>query len=145
MTTDTAPLPSEGLVSGLGPRRLGVRLTDWLTATDHKRIGLMYIVTAFIFFLIGGLLAMAMRAELAQPGLQFMDESTYDEMFSMHGTIMMLLFATPVATGFGNYLVPLQIGCAGHGLPSSERLVVLVIPVRGPDRPQWLSGRRRGW
>ena len=122
MTTDTAPLPSEGLVSGLGPRRLGVRLTDWLTATDHKRIGLMYIVTAFIFFLIGGLLAMAMRAELAQPGLQFMDESTYDEMFSMHGTIMMLLFATPVATGFGNYLVPLQIGAPDMVFPRLNAL-----------------------
>ena len=74
-------------------------LTDWLTTTDHKRIGLLYIGTAFVFFLIGGLIALAMRAELAQPGMQFIDAETYDQLFTMHGTMMMLLFGTPVAVG----------------------------------------------
>ncbi len=122
MTTDrgsavTRPSPAIALADGLG-----ARLTAWLTATDHKRIGLMYITAAFGFFLVGGLLAEAMRAELAQPGLQFMNEATYDELFSMHGTLMMLLFATPVATGFGNYLVPLQIGAPDMVFPRLNAL-----------------------
>lgn len=97
-------------------------LWDWLTTVDHKRIGLLYMGTAFCFFLLGGLLAMGMRAELAQSGLQFMDEGTYNEFFSMHGTIMLLLFATPMAVGLGNYLVPLQIGAPDMAFPRLNAL-----------------------
>src|SRR3954447_17048773 len=92
-------------------------IADWLTTTDHKRIGLLYIGTSFVFFLIGGLIALVMRAELAQPGVQFVDAQTYSELFSMHGTIMMLLFGTPLAFGFGNYLIPLQIGAPEMAFP----------------------------
>ena len=92
-------------------------LWDWLTTTDHKRIGLLYIGTSFVFFLIGGLMALIMRAELAQPGIQFVDAGTYDQLFSMHGTLMMLLFGTPVAFGFANYLIPLQIGAPDMAFP----------------------------
>lgn len=69
---------------------LGRTLLNWATTTDHKVIGRLYMVTAFCFFLFAGLLAMAMRAELARPGLQFMNEHTYNQLFTIHGTIMML-------------------------------------------------------
>jgi cytochrome c oxidase subunit 1 len=98
------------------------RLSDWLLTTDHKQIGLLYIVTAFGFFLVGGLLATLMRAELAQPGMQLMGEETYNELFTMHGTIMMLLFGSPIAIGFANYLVPLQIGAAEMAFPRLNAL-----------------------
>ncbi len=97
-------------------------LTDWLTTTEHKRIGILYVVTAFGFFVIGGLFAEVMRTELAQPGLQFVSAETYDELFTMHGTIMLLFFATPVAVGFANYIVPLQIGAADMSFPRLNAL-----------------------
>jgi cytochrome c oxidase subunit I len=94
----------------------------WLTATDHKRIGLLYIVTAFGFMAIAGLLAEGMRAELAQPGLQLVDPNTYAELFTIHGTLMMLFFAGPLAIGFANYLIPLQIGAADMAFPRLNAL-----------------------
>ena len=97
-------------------------LLDWLTTTDHKKIGLLYIGTAFALFGVGGLLALLMRVELAQPGLQVMTEDTYNELFTMHGTVMMLLFGTPMAAGFANYLVPLQIGAADMAFPRFNAL-----------------------
>jgi cytochrome c oxidase subunit 1 len=94
----------------------------WLTTTDHKRIGILYLVTAFAFFLIGGLLALLMRLELAQPGLQFVDAETYNQTFTMHGTIMMFLFGTPMVAAFANYLVPLQVGTADMVFPRLNAL-----------------------
>ncbi len=88
-----------------------------LTTTDHKVIGNMYFVTAFLFFTFGGLLALGMRAELAYPGLQFMSYATYNELFTMHGTIMLLLFATPMFAGFANAIMPLQIGAPDVAFP----------------------------
>jgi cytochrome c oxidase subunit 1 len=97
------------------PRAVGV--LAWLTTTDHKRIGLAYCVTAFGFFLLGGLLAVMVRAELARPGEQLVDTATYNELFTMHGSIMLFLFAGPFAFGLGNYLVPLQIGARDMAFP----------------------------
>ena len=97
-------------------------LLTWLTTTDHKRIGILYLVTAFAFFLIGGLLALLMRLELAQPGLQFVDAETYNQTFTMHGTIMMFLFGTPMVAAFANYLVPLQVGTADMVFPRLNAL-----------------------
>ena len=97
-------------------------LLTWLTTTDHKRIGLLYLVTSFAFFLVGGLLAMLIRAELAVPGLQLVDEQAYDQSFTMHGTIMLLLFGTPVVAAFANFLVPLQIGAADMVFPRLNAL-----------------------
>jgi cytochrome c oxidase subunit 1 len=97
-------------------------LLAWLTTTDHKRVGQLYLVTAFGFFLMGGALAMLIRAELAVPGLQLVSEDGYNETFTMHGTIMMLLFGTPVVTGLANYLVPLQIGAADMVFPRLNAL-----------------------
>jgi cytochrome c oxidase subunit 1 len=98
----------------------GVRRTgpvSWLTTTDHKRIGIMYCVTAFAFFLIGGALAGAIRAELARPDLQLMGPNTYNGLFTLHGTIMIFLFVAPFGAGLMNYLVPLQIGAPDMAFP----------------------------
>ncbi len=97
------------------PRPRG--LVEWLTTIDHKKVGILYLVAAMGFFLLSGLLALLMRAELAQPGLQLIDEQTYNELFTLHGTGMMFFFATPVAIGLANYFVPLHIGSAEVAFP----------------------------
>jgi cytochrome c oxidase subunit 1 len=98
----------------------GVRRTgpvSWFTTTDHKRIGIMYCVTAFVFFLVGGALAGLIRTELAQPDLQLMGPDTYNGLFTLHGTIMIFLFVAPFGAGLMNYLVPLQIGAPDMAFP----------------------------
>ena len=88
----------------------GSTLCQLVPTTDHKTIGKVYLVTSFGLFLIGGLMALLMRTELAVPGLQFLSNEQYNQLFTMHGTIMLLLYAVPVAYGFANYILPLQIG-----------------------------------
>src|SRR6478735_5119062 len=78
--------------------------------TDHKVIGIQYVVTSFFFMLIGGLLAMLVRAELAAPGRQFVDAGTYNGLFSVHASLMIFLFIIPVFAGLANYVLPLMIG-----------------------------------
>ena len=87
-------------------------LLAFLTSTDHKRIGISYMATAFAFYLIAGALAMVIRTELAEPGTQVVSQGRYNEMFTMHGSIMLFLFLGPFAFGLANYLVPLQVGHA---------------------------------
>jgi cytochrome c oxidase subunit 1 len=89
----------------------------WFTTTDHKRIGVAYMVTAFTFFLIGGVMALMIRVELAEPGQQFVASDTFNELFTMHGTIMLFLFLSAFANGLGNYFVPLQIGAPDMAFP----------------------------
>ncbi|WP_454084310.1 aa3-type cytochrome oxidase subunit I [Georgenia sp. Marseille-Q6866] len=116
-TTDEA---RPQLVPGLRPERqsLGRTVVSWVTSTDHKVIGYLYLITAFLFFLIGGVLAMAMRLELFDPGMAlFQSKEQYNQFFTMHGTIMLFLFATPLFTGFGNVFVPLQIGAPDVAFP----------------------------
>ncbi|MER7283114.1 cytochrome c oxidase subunit I [Dactylosporangium sp. NPDC000244] len=125
--TDRAVLPIDPVHTPNlpGPRRRtlpGSRVVDLLATTDAKRIGVMYFVTSFGFFLLGGVLALLMRAELARPGLQFLSTEQYNQLFTMHGTIMLLLFATPLVFGFGNFLVPLQIGAADVSFPRLNAL-----------------------
>ncbi|MGI8576351.1 MAG: aa3-type cytochrome oxidase subunit I [Nocardioidaceae bacterium] len=100
-------------------RRLtkGQILVKYLTATDHKVIGNLYLITSFSFFLIGGVMAMIIRSELARPGLQFVTDEQYNQLFTMHGTIMLLLFATPLFIGFTNAIMPLQIGAPDVAFP----------------------------
>ncbi len=95
----------------------GSAVARLLRTTDAKQIGLMYLTTAFAFYTIGGALAMLMRAELARPGLQFLSPEQYNQLFTMHGTIMLLLFATPMVFAFANYIVPLQIGAPDVSFP----------------------------
>jgi cytochrome c oxidase subunit 1 len=97
-------------------------LLDWLTTTDHKKIGAMYIASAFGFALVGGLIAELIRLELAAPGQQFVDASTYDQLFTVHGTLMLLFFAGPLAIGFANAIMPLQIGAADMAFPRLNAL-----------------------
>ncbi len=95
---------------------------EWLTTTDHKKIGVMYIVTAFSFFMLGGVLALGIRSELAVPGLQFIDEATYNQLFGMHAVMMIFLFVMPMTTGLANYIVPLQLGAADMAFPRINAL-----------------------
>jgi cytochrome c oxidase subunit 1 len=106
-------------------------LYEWLTTTDHKRIGILYILNSFLFFFIGGLLALGMRSELAQPGLQFFSDSTYNELFTMHATFMIFLFVIPMLAGFGNYVVPLQIGAPDMAFPRINALSLWMLPLAG--------------
>src|SRR5207302_7072047 len=93
-----------------------------LRTTDAKQIGLMYLVTSFAFFFIGGFIALLMRAELARPGLQFLSLEQFNQLFTMHGTIMLLFFATPIVFAFANYVVPLQIGAPDVSFPRLNAL-----------------------
>ncbi|MDH2392560.1 cytochrome c oxidase subunit I [Streptomyces sp. HNM0663] len=100
----------------------GVRVAGWLTTTDHKVVGNLYMVTAFGFFVFAGVLAMLMRAELARPGLQIFSAEQYNQLFTVHGTVMMLLFATPMFAGFANAVMPLQIGAPDVAFPRLNAL-----------------------
>jgi cytochrome c oxidase subunit 1 len=93
-----------------------------LRTTDAKQIGLLYLCTAFGFYILGGLMAMLMRGELARPGLQFLSLEQYNQLFTAHGTIMLLLFATPILFAFANYIVPLQIGAPDVAFPRLNSL-----------------------
>ncbi len=89
----------------------------WLTTTDHKRIGNRYIVTAMIIFLVSGVQALIMRVQLAGPNNTLLDPQTYNELYTMHGTTMIFLFNTPIVAGFGNYILPLQLGTRDMAFP----------------------------
>ncbi len=92
-------------------------LLDWLTTVDHKKIGIMYFVFSFLFFLIGGLEALLIRAELSLPGLQLMTPDEYNQFFTMHGTTMIFLGVIPLLAGTANYIVPLQVGARDMAFP----------------------------
>ncbi|MFG1650243.1 cytochrome c oxidase subunit I [Micromonospora sp. NPDC049275] len=104
-----APVPGNSLIKFLG-------------TTDHKQIGLLYLLTSFGFFLLAGLQAMVMRAELARPGMQFLSSEQYNQLFTSHGIVMLLFFATPAAFGFANFIVPIQIGAPDVSFPRLNAL-----------------------
>src|SRR5438132_2561010 len=106
-------------------------LYEWLTTTDHKKIGILYVVNSFIFFFLAGLMALGMRAELATPGIQFFKEEIYNQLFSMHGTVMIFLFIIPMLAGFANYIVPLQIGAPDMAFPRINALSFWLLPLAG--------------
>jgi len=99
--------------------------------TDHKVIGIQYVVTSFFFMLIGGLLAMLVRAELAAPGSQFVDPNTYNGLFSVHASLMIFLFIIPVFAGLANYVIPLMIGAPDMAFPRLNALSFWMLPVAG--------------
>ncbi|MBA2374360.1 MAG: cbb3-type cytochrome c oxidase subunit I, partial [Chloroflexi bacterium] len=106
-------------------------LYDWVTTTDHKKIGILYVINSFVFFFLGGLLALGVRLELAQPGLQLVTDQTYNEIFTMHATSMIFLFVIPMLAGFGNYIVPLQIGAPDMAFPRINALSFWMLPLAG--------------
>ena len=123
----TTTRPSGEIVPARDPGRpqksLGKILVSWMTTTDHKVIGNLYFVTTVAWFMFGGLLALIIRAELWTPGLQVVDNpEQFNQMFTMHGTIMLLLFATPLFAGFANALMPLQIGAPDVAFPRLNML-----------------------
>nr|BFE78336.1 hypothetical protein GCM10020093_009370 [Planobispora longispora] len=118
MTTYKPPA-GETAIAGPAPvRRKGAIVAKWLSSTDHKVIGHLYLITSFVFFLIGGVMALVIRAELAHPGLQVVSNEQFNQLFTMHGTIMLLMFATPLFAAFANELMPLQIGAPDVAFPA---------------------------
>ncbi|MFZ0548954.1 MAG: cytochrome c oxidase subunit I [Candidatus Promineifilaceae bacterium] len=97
-------------------------LLSWIMTVDHKRIGILYIYSAFIFFLIGGLEALLMRTQLARADNTFLSGDLYNQIFTMHGTTMIFLVVMPLSAGFGNYLVPLMIGARDMAFPKLNAL-----------------------
>jgi cytochrome c oxidase subunit 1 len=93
------------------------RLASWLTTVDHKRIGILYILTSVVFMLAGGALALVMRAQLAVPNESVITKDAYNELFTIHGTTMVFLVVVPILAGFGNFLVPLMIGARDMAFP----------------------------
>ena len=112
---ETRPWPVRQPVKGSGFAR-------WLRTTDHKVIGTLYMTTTFAFFMIGGAMALAIRAELFQPGLDLLSPEQYNQLFTMHGTIMLLLFATPIVFAFANWVLPIQIGAPDVAFPRLNAL-----------------------
>ncbi len=116
-------MPPQHGPTGAARGSFAKRVVSIITTTDHKVIGNLYLATTFGFFLFGGILAMIFRAELMAPGLQLVDNpEEYNQLFTMHGTIMLLLFATPLFAGFANALVPLQIGAPDVSFPRLNAL-----------------------
>ncbi|PRW62238.1 aa3-type cytochrome oxidase subunit I [Actinopolyspora mortivallis] len=116
-TSGTRPTPVPTRASERVRAPKGSVLVAMTRTTDPKQIGMLYLSTAFAFFLVGGLLAMFLRAELALPGMQIVSQEQYNQLFTMHGTIMLLLFATPILFGFANVVLPLQIGAPDVAFP----------------------------
>ncbi|QDZ13694.1 aa3-type cytochrome oxidase subunit I [Humibacter ginsenosidimutans] len=125
MSTTTAPAPSTTTASPtaqiLGATKIhrkGNILVNWITSTDHKTIGYMYLITSFVYFCVGGVMALIIRAQLFEPGLEVVQtREQYNQLFTMHGTIMLLMFATPLFAGFVNVIMPLQIGAPDVAFP----------------------------
>ena len=115
--TAVAPRPVISRAYPARKLRPGVALLGYLKTTDPKTLGKMYICTAFFFFMVGGVMALIMRAELARPGLQFLSPEQYNQLFTMHGTIMLLFYATAIVFGFANFVLPLQIGAPDVAFP----------------------------
>jgi cytochrome c oxidase subunit 1 len=118
-TPSTLPT-SPDTVPAVSPsaRRKGNILVDWITTTDHKKIGYLYLITSFLYLLLGGVMALVIRAQLFEPGLQIVaTKEQYNQLFTMHGTIMLLMFATPLFAGFANFLMPIQIGAPDVAFP----------------------------
>ena len=115
MVTEATPAPPATLRPATG-------LWSWITTVDHKRIGILYLVTTFFFFAVGGLMALVIRLQLEHANNTVVSAESYDRLFTMHGTTMIFLFVVPVMAAFGNYLVPLQIGARDMAFPRLNAL-----------------------
>src|SRR6266536_968083 len=107
------------------------RLLAWLSTTDHKKIGILYFWNSFAVFAIAGVMALLMRTELARPGTQILSVHAYNQVFTLHGTLMIFLVIFPMLAGFGNYFVPLQIGALDMAFPRINALSFWLLPVGG--------------
>ena len=125
---ETAPATAERLTQLWPPPR---SILAWLTTVDHKKLGKRYIVTAFVFFALGGVEAAVMRAQLARPDAQLLSPEAYNQLFTMHGVTMMFLFVQPVLSGFSFYLTPLMIGARELAFPRLNSFSYFVFLLAG--------------
>jgi cytochrome c oxidase subunit 1 len=119
MATYASPIPQ---VTAHRAEREARGWTSWITTTDHKRIGIMYMVTTFVFFCLGGVEALMMRLQLGAPNNSLVTPTTYNHLFTMHGTTMVFLFVVPMMAGLANYFVPLMIGARDMAYPRLNAL-----------------------
>jgi cytochrome c oxidase subunit I len=119
MATYAAPIPQ---VSAHGVEREPTGWTSWITTTDHKRIGIMYMVTTFVFFCLGGVEALMIRLQLGAPNNTLVSPATYNQLFTMHGTTMVFLFVVPMMAGLANYFIPLMVGARDMAYPRLNAL-----------------------
>jgi cytochrome c oxidase subunit I len=126
----TAPAAVPQIVAhGVERERTG--WTSWVTTTDHKRIGIMYLILTFVFFLLGGTEALLIRLQLSQSNNTLLDPQTYNALITMHGTTMVFLFVVPVMAGFANYFVPLMIGARDMAFPKLNALSFWLLAAGG--------------
>src|SRR5690606_38173540 len=105
-------------------------LMSWLVTVDHKRLGLMYLASVLLFFLVAGILAIALRTELFTPDQDFMSAQTYNQVFTLHGAIMVFLFIIPsVPAALGNFLLPLMLGAKDVAFPRLNLLSFYVYAI----------------
>ncbi len=128
MAAISAPVPRARFAARWDKSR-GV--LGWITTVDHKKIAIMYLYTTFFFFLVGGVMALLVRIQLAEPQNKFLTPAQYNEIFTMHGTTMIFLWIIPVLAGFGNYFVPLMIGARDMAFPRVNALSFWLIPLGG--------------
>src|SRR6201990_2514354 len=119
MATQVAPVPQ---VTTHGVQREPRGWTSWVTTTDHKRIGIMYMVTTFVFFCLGGVEALMMRLQLGAPDNTLVTPQVYNQLFTLHGSTMIFLFVVPMMAGLANYFVPLMIGARDVAYPRLNAL-----------------------
>ena len=122
---------TEHIVLQRQPRWMRYPILTWITSTDHKKIGIAYIYTAFIFFVLAGIEALIMRSQLAIPDNNFIQPELYNEAMTMHGTVMLFLFLMPMWTGFGNYLIPLMIGSRDVAFPRLNQFGYYMLAMGG--------------
>jgi heme/copper-type cytochrome/quinol oxidase subunit 1 len=119
MATYVAPIPQ---VSAHHAQREQRGWTSWITTTDHKRIGIMYMVTTMVFFCLGGIEALLIRLQLGVPNNTLVTPQVYNQLFTMHGTTMVFLFVVPMMAGLANYFLPLMIGARDMAFPRLNAL-----------------------
>jgi cytochrome c oxidase subunit I len=124
-----APLPAARQRAARFDMNKGI--LSWLTTVDHKRIGILYLYTTFFFFLVGGIMALLVRIQLAEPQNKFLTPAQYNQIMTMHGTTMIFLWVIPVLAGFGNYIVPLMIGARDMAFPRINAFSYWLIPLGG--------------
>src|SRR5260370_25841514 len=118
-TPYVAPIPQ---LSATSAEREPSGWTSWITTTDHKRIGILYMVTTFVFFCLGGVEALMMRLQLGAPENTLVSPVAYNQLLTMHGTTMVFLFIVPMMAGLANYFVPLMIGARDMAFPRLNAL-----------------------
>ena len=135
--------------AGVATRSIGEKLHDWVVTVDHKKLGILYIVYALIFLVIGGIEATMMRIQLMVPNNHFVSPEVFNRLFTLHGTTMIFFVAMPILFGFGTYLIPLMIGTRDMAFPRLNALSLWLTAFGGStfvfqlDRRKWTLRRRQ--